>query len=84
MINQVLLKGAVTEIGDNWFEIQLEDGNQDKIFIYDVQDFTISNLLLNNKVAVRGHLMNSNEGFLKVMCDSVIILDGRGKNGDKR
>ena len=79
MINQVLLKGVVTEIEDGYFEMQLEDGNKDKIFIYDVADYTISNLLLNNKVAVRGHLKISNNGLLNVICDSVIILDGRGR-----
>lgn len=79
MINQVLLKGVVIEIGEDWFEMQLEDGDRDRIFIFDVADYTISNLLLNNKVAVRGHLKVSIEGFIKVICDSVIILDGRGR-----
>ena len=82
MINQVLLKGAVVEIGDNYFEMQLEDGNKDIIIIYDVEEFTISNLLLNNKVAVKGHLKISNNGLLNVICESVIILDGRGKKND--
>lgn len=82
MINQVLLKGAVVEIGDNWFEMQLEDGNKDIIIIYEVGEFTISNLLLNNKVAVKGHLKISNNGLLNVICESVIILDGRGKKND--
>lgn len=82
MINQVLLKGAVVEIGDNWFEMQLEDGNKDILIIYDVEEWTISNLLLNNKVAVKGHLKISNNGLLNVICDSVIILDGRGKKND--
>lgn len=79
MINQVLLKGVVVEIGDSCFEMQLEDGNQDIIKIYDVADYTISNLLLNNKVAVRGHLKLSNNGIINIICDSVIILDGRGR-----
>lgn len=82
MINQVLLKGAVVEIGDNYFEMQLEDGNKDVIIIYEVGEFTISNLLLNNKVAVKGHLKISNNGLLNVICESVIILDGRGKKND--
>lgn len=82
MINQVLLKGAVVEIGDNWFELQLEDGSKDIIIIYDVADYTISNLLLNNKVAVKGHLRLSNNGLVNVICESVIILDGRGRKND--
>lgn len=82
MLNQVLLKGAVVEIGDNYFEMQLEDGNNDIIIIYDVAEWTISNLLLNNKVAVKGHLKLSNNGLLNVICESVIILDGRGKKND--
>lgn len=82
MINQVLLKGSVVEIGDNWFELKLEDNNQDVITIDDVSEYTISNLLLNNKVAVKGHLKLSNNGLLNIVCESVIILDGRGRKND--
>ena len=82
MINQVLLKGSVVEIGDDWFELKLEDNNQDVVVIGNVSEYTISNLLLNNKVAVKGHLKLSNNGLLNIVCESVIILDGRGRKND--
>ena len=78
MINQVLLKGSVAELGDDWVDIQLENETQDIVKIEDLEEVTVSNLLLNNKVAIRGHLKISN-GIIKVACDSLIILDGRGK-----
>ena len=78
MINQVLLKGIVAELGDTWVDIQLENETQDIIKIEDLEEVTVSNLLLNNKVAIRGHL-KINNGVIKIACDSLIILDGRGR-----
>ena len=79
MINQVLLKGVVVEIYEESMDIKVE-GLESPVHICDV--FNISYILLNNIVAIKGHLEISNNGILFVACDNCIILDGRGIKND--
>ena len=75
MFNQVLLKGRVEEIYAESIDI-LVDGVQYPVHICDVN---VDNLLLNNVVAIRGHIETSNNRTIFIQCNNLIILDGRGK-----
>ena len=79
MLNQVLLKGKIVEIYEESIDIEA-DGVEHPIHISNIRN--VDNLLFNNIVAIRGYLNTSSNGAIIVMCDTLIILDGRGKRSE--
>ena len=75
MLNQFTIIGTVTEIHDNSFDLE----NDETIFqIWLNDEVELAKLLLNNQVAVKGHLEKSNNDLINLVCDNMTILDGRG------
>lgn len=74
MINNIVLSGAIASINNDYIEILIENINE-PVRVYDVNNL---NLLINNKVAIKGHIdIINNE--IRIFNDNIIILDGRGK-----
>lgn len=77
MINNIVLSGAIASINNDYIEILIENINE-PVRVYDVNNL---NLLINNKVAIKGHIdVINNE--IKIFNDNIIILDGRGKTNE--
>ena len=77
MINNIVLSGAIASINNDYIEILIENINE-PVRVYDVNNL---NLLINNKVAIKGHIdVINNE--IRIFNDNIIILDGRGKTNE--
>lgn len=79
MINNIVLSGAIVSINNDYIEILIENINE-PVRVYDVNINNL-NLLINNKVAIKGHIDVIN-GEIRIFNDSIIILDGRGKTNE--
>lgn len=77
MINNIVLSGAIASINNDYIEILIENINE-PVRVYDVNNL---NLLINNKVAIKGHIDVIN-GEIRIFNDNIIILDGRGKTNE--
>lgn len=79
MINNIVLSGAIVSINSDYIEILIENINE-PVRVYDVNINNL-NLLINNKVAIKGHIdIINNE--IRIFNDNIIILDGRGKTNE--
>lgn len=79
MINNIVLSGAISSINNDYIEILIENINE-PVRVYDVNINNL-NLLINNKVAIKGHIdLINNE--IRIFNDNIIILDGRGKTNE--
>ena len=79
MINNIVLSGAIASINNDYIEILIENINE-SVRVYDVNINNL-NLLINNKVAIKGHIdVINNE--IRIFNDNIIILDGRGKTNE--
>lgn len=79
MINNIVLSGAIVSINSDYIEILIENINE-PVRVYDVNINNL-NLLINNKVAIKGHIdVINNE--IRIFNDNIIILDGRGKTNE--
>lgn len=79
MINNIVLSGAIASINNDYIEILIENINE-PVRVYDVNINNL-NLLINNKVAIKGHIdVINNE--IRIFNDNIIILDGRGKTNE--
>lgn len=77
MINNIVLSGAIASINNDYIEILIENINE-PVRVYDINNL---NLLINNKVAIKGHIdVINNE--IRIFNDNIIILDGRGKTNE--
>lgn len=79
MINNTVLSGAIASINNDYIEILIENINE-PVRVYDVNINNL-NLLINNKVAIKGHIDVIN-GEIRIFNDNIIILDGRGKTNE--
>lgn len=77
MINNIVLSGVIASINNDYIEILIENINE-SVRVYDVNNL---NLLINNKVAIKGHIDVIN-GEIRIFNDNIIILDGRGKTNE--
>lgn len=76
-MNQVILNGSVEEIYTHSFDLKISEGQ-----VVTIEVDNTSNLLLDNKVAIKGHIyIEVTE--VRIICDELIILDGRGKSDRK-
>lgn len=79
MINNIVLSGAIASINSDYIEILIENINE-PVRVYDININNL-NLLINNKVAIKGHIdVINNE--IRIFNDNIIILDGRGKTNE--
>lgn len=79
MINNIVLSGVIVSINSDYIEILIENINE-PVRVYDVNINNL-NLLINNKVAIKGHIdVINNE--IRIFNDNIIILDGRGKTNE--
>lgn len=79
MINNIVLSGAINSIFKDYIEILIENINE-PVRVYDVNINNL-NLLINNKVAIKGHIdVINNE--IRIFNDNIIILDSRGKTNE--
>ena len=79
MINNIVLSGAIVSINSDYIEILIENINE-PVRVYDVNINNL-NLLINNKVAIKGHIDVIN-GEIRIFNDNIIVLDGRGKTNE--
>lgn len=77
MINNIVLSGAINSISEDYIEILIGKINE-PVRVYDVNNV---NLLINNKVAIKGHIDIIN-GEIRIFNDNIIILDCRGKTNE--
>lgn len=78
MLNQVLLKGNILSVCEQMIQIVLDNG-ETVVKIYNVPKEMIPSLLINNVVAINGHLEEMNHEQIVVVCDRIIVLDSRGR-----
>lgn len=78
MLNQVLLKGNILSVCEQMIQIVLDNG-ETVVKIYNVPKEMIPSLLINNVVAINGHLEEVNHEQIIVVCDRIIVLDSRGR-----
>lgn len=78
MINNIVLSGAIASINNDYIEILIENINE-PVRVYNIDNNL--NLLINNKVAIKGHIDVIN-GEIRIFNDNIIILDGRGKTNE--
>lgn len=79
MINNIVLSGAIVSINSDYIEILIENINE-PVKVYDVNINNL-NLLINNKVGIKGHIdVINNE--IRIFNDNIIILDSRGKTNE--
>lgn len=86
MFNQVVLVGDVVEIYEEHIDLRVrkhpDDFEDVNIIPVQIKEDIIPMILLNNVCGVKGHIDMSDK-TPKIVCDSLTILDRRGKENER-